>query len=119
MSTEQDTQFAETLHVPLRWWVQATMFVASIWLAFVVALPSSVAWGATGVLVVVVTALFVGYGAARLRVEDGSFHAGQATIPVRCSPTRSHSTPPARTGWPVSTRMPAPTSSCGPTSNAR
>ena len=82
MSTEQDAQFAETLHVPLRWWVQATMFVASIWLAFVVALPASVAWGATGVLVVVVAALFLGYGAARLRVEDGSFHAGQATIPV-------------------------------------
>ena len=82
MSTEQDAQFAETLHVPLRWWVQATMFVASIWLAFVVALPASVAWGATGVLVVVVAALFLGYGAARLRVEDGSFYAGQATIPV-------------------------------------
>lgn len=82
VSTEQGAQFAEKLHVPLRWWVQATMFVASIWLAFIVALPGSVAWGATGVLVLVVTGLFLGYGSARLRVEDGLFHAGQATIPV-------------------------------------
>ena len=82
VTTEQGAQFAETLHVPLRWWVQATMFVASIWLAFVVALPALVAWGATGVLVLVFTGLFLGYGAARLRIEDGHFHAGQAMIPV-------------------------------------
>lgn len=75
--------FGEKLHVPLRWWVQATMFLASIWLAFVVALPGWVAWGATGVLALLVVALFLGYGSAQLRVQDGVFQAGRARIPVR------------------------------------
>ncbi|HEX6248055.1 MAG TPA: DUF3093 domain-containing protein [Nocardioidaceae bacterium] len=72
----------ERLHVPLRWWVQATMFLATLWLAFVVALPASVAWTATGVLVAAMALLFLGYGAARVRVEDGVLVAGQAQIPV-------------------------------------
>ncbi len=75
-------RFEERLHVPLRWWVQATMFVASVWLAFVIALPSWVAWAMTGLLVALVAALFLGYGNARLRVESGMFHAGRAGIGV-------------------------------------
>jgi hypothetical protein len=74
--------FHEKLRVPLRWWVQATMFLASIWLALVVALPAAVAWTATGVLTLSVLALFLGYGAAEVRVADGVFHAGRAAIPV-------------------------------------
>lgn len=75
-------EFEETLRVPLRWWVQATMFLASVWLAFIVALPAPVAWAATGFLMLLVVGLFLGYGAARLRLADGVFHAGQARIPV-------------------------------------
>jgi hypothetical protein len=74
--------FEERLRVPLRWWVQATMFVASVWLAFVVALPAVVAWTAAGVLAASVVALFLGYGSARVRVADGMFEAGRASIPV-------------------------------------
>ena len=37
--------YSERLHVPLRWWVQATMFLATVWLAFIVALPAWLAWG--------------------------------------------------------------------------
>lgn len=74
--------FHEKLRVPLRWWVQATMFLASIWLALVVALPAAVAWTATGVLTLSVLALFLGYGAAEVAVRDGEFVAGQARIPV-------------------------------------
>ena len=74
--------YDERLGVPLRWWVQATMFLASIWLAFVVALPQVVAWTAAGVLAGGVVALFVGYGAARVRVVDGVLRAGRAQIPV-------------------------------------
>lgn len=77
--------FEERLHVPLRWWVQATMFVASLWLAFIVAMPAAqawVAWAVTGVSAATVVALFLGYGSARLRVADGVFHAGRANIPV-------------------------------------
>jgi hypothetical protein len=76
-------RFEEKLRVPLRWWVQATMFVASVWLAFVVAMPAVVAWGATAFLVLLVAGLFLGYGSARLRVDVGVFQAGQARIPVR------------------------------------
>ena len=72
----------EKLGVPLRWWALATMFLASVLLAFAVALPLVVAFTASGVLAVLTLALFLGYGAARVSVRDGVFHAGRATIPV-------------------------------------
>jgi hypothetical protein len=82
VSDEPDVRFEERLHVPLRWWVQAVMFLASLWLAFVVALPAGVAWGATGLLGAVVLALFLGYGGARIRVAGGVLQAGRAHIAV-------------------------------------
>ena len=82
MTPDTGVLFEEKLRVPLRWWVQATMFLASIWLAFIVALPAGVAWGATAFLTLGVVSLFLGYGAAEVRVVDGTFHAGRATIPV-------------------------------------
>lgn len=89
VSAETSVLYDERLHVPLRWWVQATMFLASMWLAFVVALPTFVAWTATGVFAVLVVGLFLVYGSARIRVEDGVLHAGRAHIPVSflASPT--------------------------------
>ncbi len=83
MTPDTDVRFEEKLRVPLRWWVQATMFLASIWLAFVVALPAPVAWAATGLLVLLVVGLLLGYGSVRLRVTSGVFQAGRASIPVR------------------------------------
>jgi len=71
----------ERLSVPLRWWVQGTMLVATFWLAFAVATPAVVAWSATAVLVLGMTALLRGYGAARVDVEDGWLRAGRARIP--------------------------------------
>jgi hypothetical protein len=82
VTPETAVEFRETLHVPLRWWVQATMFLATVWLAFIVALPEAVAWGATGVLAAAVCALFLGYGSAQIRVSGGVFTAGRANIPV-------------------------------------
>jgi hypothetical protein len=70
----------ERLSVPLRWWVQGTMLVATFWLAFVVATPPLLAWSATGVLLVAMALLFVGYGAPRVDVEDGWLRAGRARI---------------------------------------
>lgn len=75
-------RYDERLYVSLRWWVQATMFLATFWLAFIVALDPVVAWTATGVLLAGTVLLFLGYGAARVRVEDGTLAAGKATIPV-------------------------------------
>lgn len=75
-------RYRETLHVPLRWWALLTMFLASVLLAFLVATPAWVALGVTGALTAVVGAVLVGYGAARVTVEDGTFRAGRARIPV-------------------------------------
>lgn len=82
VSAETGVLFDERLHVPLRWWVQAVMFLASVWLAFVVALPASVAWAATGTLTAAVVGLFLVYGAARVTVAGGVLTAGRAHIPV-------------------------------------
>ena len=73
-------EYAERLTVPLRWWVQGTMLVATFWLAFVVAAPALVAWSATAVLLLIMVGLFVGYGAPRVEVGDGWLRAGRARI---------------------------------------
>ena len=73
-------EFDERLGVPLRWWAQGTMMVATGWLALVVAVPLPVAWTVTGVALAVLGALFVSYGAARVSVHDGELRAGRARI---------------------------------------
>jgi hypothetical protein len=71
----------ERLRVPFRWWVQGTMLVATFWLAFVVATPAVVAWSATGVLLLVMVALFLAYGSPRVEVAGGWLRVGRARIP--------------------------------------
>lgn len=75
--------YDERLGVPLRWWVQGFMFVASLWLAVLAALPELAAWVVTGVAGLIVSALFVAYGSARLTVADGTLRAGRARIEAR------------------------------------
>jgi hypothetical protein len=75
-----DASYREKLSVPLRWWVQGTMLVATFWLAFVVAAPALVAWSATAVLLLIMVGLFLGYGAPRIEVGDGWLRAGRARI---------------------------------------
>jgi len=72
--------YDERLGVPLRWWALATMFLASMLVAFLVATPTWVAVAGTSVLVALVLALFLGYGAARVSVRDGVLTAGRARI---------------------------------------
>ena len=74
--------YDERLSVPLRWWALGTMFVASMLLAFLVALPLWLALAGTGVLVALWVGLFVSYGSARISVRDGVLTAGRARIPV-------------------------------------
>jgi hypothetical protein len=57
------------------------MLVATFWLAFVVATPAVVAWSATAVLLLLMTGLFLAYGAPRVEVEAGWLRAGRARIP--------------------------------------
>ena len=72
--------YRERLHVPLRWWVQGTMLVATFWLAFVVSTPPPVAWSATAVLLLAMTGILWSYGSARVEVADGWLQAGRARI---------------------------------------
>jgi len=75
-----DATHHERLSVPFRWWVQGTMLIATFWLAFVVSTPAVVAWSATGVLLLVMVVLLLGYGAPRVDVEGGWLRAGRARI---------------------------------------
>jgi hypothetical protein len=74
------TQYAERLGVPLRWWAQGTMLVATLWLALVVALPAAVAWTCTGVALALLAGLLLSYGNARVSVAGGWLRAGRARI---------------------------------------
>jgi Protein of unknown function (DUF3093) len=73
-------RYDERLGVPLRWWVQGVMLVATLWLALVVALPGAAAWVCTGIALALLAALLVSYGSARVSVEAGWFRAGRARI---------------------------------------
>ncbi len=74
--------YDERLGLPLRWWALATMFLASLLLAFLVATPLWVAAAGTTVLVLLVVGLLVSYGSARVSVADGVLTAGRARISV-------------------------------------
>jgi hypothetical protein len=78
--TDEPAGHHERLSVPLRWWVQGTMLVATFWLAFIVSTPALVAWSATGVLLLGMIGLLRGYGSPRVDVEDGWLRAGRARI---------------------------------------
>jgi hypothetical protein len=75
--------YDERLGVPLRWWALATMFLASLLIAFLVATPLWLALLASGVLVALTVGVLVGYGAARVTVQAGVLSAGRARISVR------------------------------------
>lgn len=75
-------EYVERLSVPLRWWVQSTMLVASLWLAVVVAMPASAAWVVTGIVMGLTVLALVTYGSLTVSVSDGVLRAGRAHIPV-------------------------------------
>ncbi len=74
--------YDERLGVPLRWWALATMFLASMLLAFLVATPTWVALTGTALLSAAVLGGFWSYGKARVTVRDGVLTAGRARIAV-------------------------------------
>jgi len=75
--------YAERLTVPLRWWVQGTMLVASLWLAILVAAPEVLAWSVAGAALALMVALLVNFGRARVGIVGDELVAGRAHIPVR------------------------------------
>lgn len=80
MNDTAPAQHCERLAVPLRWWVQGTLLVASFWLALVVALPGAAAWTISALTLALTAGLLLGYGAPRVVVADGELRAGRARI---------------------------------------
>ncbi len=83
--TSSRPAYAERLRVPLRWWAQGTMFIATFWLAMIVALVEKapvVPWVVTGLLLALLALFLRSYGDARLVVADGWFRAGRARIEI-------------------------------------
>lgn len=72
--------YVERLTVPLRWWAQGTMLVATLWLTVVVAVPGPTAWVVTAAALAVLALALLWYGDARIVVRDGWFQAGRARI---------------------------------------
>jgi hypothetical protein len=72
--------YDERLGVPLRWWVQGVMLVASLWLALVVALPGPLAWVCSGIALTLLAALLLAYGSPHVTIRDGWLRAGRARI---------------------------------------
>lgn len=72
-------EYSERLYVPLRWWAQGTMLIATFWLALVFPLPLLLACALTGVALAAMTAAFLAYG-ARVTVGDSQLRAGKAHI---------------------------------------
>jgi energy-coupling factor transporter transmembrane protein EcfT len=77
-------EYRERLFVPLRWWVQGVMFVATLWLAMVVAVPGGWAWAVTAALLALLVLAFAAYGSAIVEVvhdgRGGHLRAGRARI---------------------------------------
>jgi Protein of unknown function (DUF3093) len=82
--TEPDpvAEYAERLGVPLRWWVLAAIFLATLVVAFAVSMPAVAAMAASAALSAVTVAVLLGYGRVRVAVHDEVFQAGAASIPV-------------------------------------
>jgi len=80
VSDVPEAGYRERLGVPLRWWVQGTMLVATLWLALIVAVPGPAAWGVTGLALLALAVAMRGYGGAVVEVRDGELRAGRAHI---------------------------------------
>jgi len=75
--------YSERLTVPLRWWVQGTMLVATLWLAVAVAAGAVVGAVATFLALGLMAAGFLSYGGARVSVSDSELRAGHAHIATK------------------------------------
>ncbi|MBM0126959.1 DUF3093 domain-containing protein [Pimelobacter simplex] len=83
LPVSESARYQERLRVPLRWWAQGTMLVATLWLTLIVALIGHAAWLAwvvTGLVLAGMAAWLRSYGGARVVVSDEWFRAGRARI---------------------------------------
>jgi hypothetical protein len=81
--TAPDSDYRETLWVPLTWWLLGAGFVIAVWWAFYVSTPVPVIWIATVVAAAIVGGGLTKYGSARVVVDGETLRAGLATLPRR------------------------------------
>lgn len=94
---KRKSEYSERLRVPLRWWVQWTLMIASLWLAMIVSIPEALAWGITTTLMLLLASLLLFYGSAKVVVTDEWLHAGRARIQRRyLGPSQALDTPGMR-----------------------
>ena len=72
--------YRERLSVPLRWWAQGVMFIATVFIAVFLWVPAPLAWTITGTIVLLFTLAMRSYGSASIEVRDGWLYAGKARI---------------------------------------
>ncbi|WP_410787305.1 DUF3093 domain-containing protein [Kribbella sp. C-35] len=79
MGLEQ-SGYRESLRVPVSWWIVAAALVVTLF--GIVAVPVGTTAGAVvgGLAAVLLLALFLRYGGARVEVDDTRLHAGRAEI---------------------------------------
>jgi hypothetical protein len=72
--------YREVLRVPVSWWIIAAAAVVTLFA--IVAVPAGTMAGAVvgGLAAVLLLALFLRYGGARVEVDDHRLHAGRAEI---------------------------------------
>jgi hypothetical protein len=75
--------YTEVLRVPGSWWGLGLVFVATVWWAFSVAAPTSLALAASAVALVLVVSGLLVYGGASICVDGAGVHAGGAHLPWR------------------------------------
>lgn len=72
--------YRERLSVPLRWWAQGVMFIATVFIAVFLWVPGVLAWTITGTIVLLFALAMRSYGSASIEVRDGWLYAGSAKI---------------------------------------
>ena|SRR5581483_4459742 len=72
--------YRERLSVPLRWWAQGVMFIATVFIAVFLWVPAPLAWTITGTIVLLFGLAMRSYGSASIEVRDGWLYAGKAKI---------------------------------------
>ena len=79
----EGTPYAETLVVPVSWWLLGGLLVVAVGWAFFVATPLLVTAVVTLLALTLVAVGLRTYGAARVAVDAEGFRAGRALLPYR------------------------------------
>lgn len=74
--------YDERLRVPWLWWVVPAFFIATLWLAYLVAAGPGWATLVAAVSGAIVAFCLISYGNAPVRVHDGELVAGRARVPI-------------------------------------